>query len=49
MITVTYRSKPSKSGESILNDFPYRIRHISESPNGQIIFSTDSGHFYRLR
>lgn len=35
--------------ESILNDFPYRIRHISEIPNGQIIFSTDSGHFYRLR
>ncbi len=35
--------------ESILNDFPHRIRHISESPNGQIIFSTDSGHFYRLK
>ena len=35
--------------ESILNDFPHRIRHISESPNGQIVFSTDSGHFYRLR
>ena len=35
--------------ESILSGFPHRIRHISEAPNGQIIFSTDSGHFYRLR
>ena len=34
--------------ESILNDFPHRIRHISEAPNGKVIFSTDSGHFYRL-
>ena len=35
--------------ESILSDFPHRIRHIRETPNGQIIFSTDSGHFYRMR
>ena len=34
--------------ESLLNDFPERIRHIREAPNGQIIFSTDSGNFYRL-
>lgn len=34
--------------ESLLSDFPERIRHIRETPHGQIIFSTDSGHFYRL-
>ena len=52
-VVIKYIKKSGKmmvvKQESILNDFPYRIRHISESPNGQIIFSTDSGHFYRLR
>ena len=54
-VVIKYMKKSGKTApkatkqESILSNFPHRIRHIREAPNGQIIFSTDSGHFYRLR